>query len=62
MYQAKKATWVWIMGIIAVLFNPIEPVHLSKGIWQPIDFATALIFLTQIIAIKKGKSKNEYPG
>lgn len=35
---------MWLMGIIAIIFNPIKPIHLSKGIWQPIDFVAAVIF------------------
>lgn len=57
MYQAKKATWIWLMGIIAVLFNPIKPIHLSKGFWQPVDFVTAIIFLISLITDSK-KKKN----
>lgn len=45
------------MGIIAVLFNPIEPVHLNKGIWQVIDFVTAIIF---IVALKKNEYSKRY--
>lgn len=43
-YLEKKANWMWLMGIIAIIFNPIKPIHLSKGIWQPIDFVAAVIF------------------
>ncbi|MFW9851823.1 MAG: DUF6804 family protein [Candidatus Thorarchaeota archaeon] len=53
MCQAKKPTWVWIMGIIVVLFNPIVPIHLSKGIWQAIDFVTAIIFILVIVTARR---------
>ena len=54
-YKEKRPTWVWLMGIIAVLFNPIEPIHMSKGFWQPIDFVTAIIFILVIITAKGAK-------
>jgi len=41
------------MGIIAILFNPIKPIHFDKGYWQVIDFITAIIFIVAIFAFKK---------
>ena len=46
-FQAYKVgkTWIiWLFGLIAVLFNPIFPIHLTKEIWRPIDLASAAIF------------------
>lgn len=31
--------------ILAVLFNPVLPVHLSQLFWLPIDLGTAVYFL-----------------
>ena len=31
----------WLCAIIGLLFNPLIPVHLTKGIWQPLDFLAA---------------------
>jgi len=28
--ELEKSGWAWILGIIALLFNPIIPVHLSR--------------------------------
>lgn len=36
-----KTTWVWIFGIIAVLFNPIIPIHLDRETWQAINVIVA---------------------
>ena len=36
------ALWaVWAYSIIALLFNPIVPIHLTKGLWQPLDVIAA---------------------
>ena len=38
--------WVtWLFGFIAILFNPLFPIHLTREIWQPIDVICALLFL-----------------
>ena len=50
-WEAKWATWLF--GIIAVLFNPIVPVHLTREIWQPIDFACATLFGLSIPLLKE---------
>ena len=41
----KKPThMIFVFAIIAILFNPIIPVHLSKGLWVVIDLVAAFIF------------------
>lgn len=45
-------------GGIAILFNPIIPVHLTKDIWVIIDLIVAILFLVSIFKIKP---KRELP-
>jgi hypothetical protein len=52
-YELKKESWLWIMGVIVILFNPIVPVSLDKGTWVVIDFIVAMIFLISIFKIKE---------
>ncbi len=52
-YQLKKQSWLWIMGVIAILFNPIVLIHLDKETWVVIDFIVAGVFLVSIFKIKK---------
>lgn len=52
-YELKRRSWVWIMGIIAFLFNPLIPVHLDKATWSFIDFIVAIIFLVSIFKLKE---------
>lgn len=49
----KQKIWLWVFGIIAILFNPIIPVHLSRDIWGPIDLVTAGIMLASILKFRK---------
>ncbi|MFA5360675.1 MAG: DUF6804 family protein [Candidatus Paceibacterota bacterium] len=51
-YELKKKTWLWIMGVIAILFNPIAPIYLDKGTWVVIDLIVAALFLISIFKIK----------
>ncbi len=52
-YELKKQSWIWIMGAVALLFNPIAPIHLDKDTWVVLDFIVAGLFLTSIFKIKK---------
>ena len=45
----RRQVWPWIMGGIAILFNPIFPIHLTREEWQPIDFAVAVIFVIALV-------------
>lgn len=39
-----RGSWLWIWGAIAVLFNPIANIHMTKEIWMVADIITGLIF------------------
>jgi len=41
-WDKKWATWTFIA--VAVLFNPIFPIHLSREVWFPIDIVGSLLF------------------
>lgn len=61
-HSLKKNIWVYIMGAITLLFNPIAPIHLSKSTWAVIDSITAIIFILSIAVVNahndEGRSKN----
>jgi len=51
-YEYKCKFWVFVMGGIAILFNPIIPVYLTKDIWVIIDLIVAILFLVSIFTIR----------
>ena len=51
-YNFKRTFWLFLMGIIALLFNPIAPVYLDKGTWVIIDIVVAITFFISIFKIK----------
>jgi len=52
-YVWKKLWASWLFVGIAVLFNPLAPIHLSRELWQPIDFACALLFGVVAFVLKE---------
>ena len=47
-YKTKNTKWIIIMGIVAVLFNPIAPIYFSKETWQILDFIAAGVFFINL--------------
>ena len=37
--------WVVVLGVVAVLYNPLIPVHLTKMLWTFINLGTAGLLL-----------------
>ena len=52
-YKQEKSSCTWVFGGIAVLFNPIAPIYLSKSTWVIFDIITAALFLASIFSLKK---------
>jgi len=53
---AAKSRQMWavrLYAIIGLLFNPLIPIHLTKGIWQPIDFLAAAALVVAAFTIKR---------
>lgn len=50
--------WPWIMGGVAILFNPILPISFRQDQWQPIDVAVAVVFAMTLVHMRfrKGTS------
>lgn len=46
-YDRKNETLPWAFGVIALLFNPLIPVHLPRELWMVIDAAAGVFLLTQ---------------
>ncbi len=56
-YQSGKEIWMCLIGMVAVLFNPIAPIHLSKSVWSPIDIVAALLFIANIFVLERKNSE-----
>ena len=45
----KNIDWAKVVFIvIAILFNPLAPIYLSRSIWIPLDIVTAILFIFAI--------------
>lgn len=55
----KKIWAVWLFGIIALLFNPLIPIHLSRELWKPIDVVCAILFFVMPVLLKKPEEERK---
>jgi hypothetical protein len=47
-YVNKAMVWLWLFRAIAVLFNPLITIRLSRQTWAPIDIGTGIVILISI--------------
>jgi hypothetical protein len=51
-YKLKMKTWKVVFAVIAILFNPFLPVHLSRQAWEVYDLAAAGVLLLSVFLLK----------
>ncbi len=58
--EAGNVEWRQVaVGLIALLFNPILPVHLSRELWQLLDVLAAAVFV--VVSFSNGRRGNTNP-
>ena len=55
-YEHQNMGWVWTLGIMAAVYNPIFRVHLTREIWSVVNVATMGIFIATIWTIPRRQS------
>jgi len=54
-FEQKKQGWVWTLGITALLYNPIFPVHLNRKLWSVVNVVSIGIAVASVFAFKVKK-------
>lgn len=55
---------MWLLGITALLYNPIFPVHLNRALWSVVNIVTVISLITFIVSEYKNfkkKSDDQVP-
>jgi len=50
--DSDKTAWAWALAIVALVFNPLIPLHLTRDTWAFIDIASAVILLVSIAKVE----------
>ncbi len=56
-FEQKMQGGGWILGITALLYNPIFRVHLNREIWSLVNVVTIGIAIVSVFAFKKKGGK-----
>jgi putative copper export protein len=51
-----KEGWMWVLGVTAVIYNPIVPIHLTRGIWSAVNTGTLIIVVSSLFVIRSSPS------
>lgn len=51
--------WSIAFGAAALLFNPFEPIHLSREVWAPIDVVVAVLFVANLVFGWRAQPKSD---
>ena len=38
--------WAWALVPLAILFNPVAPLHFSRSTWQTLDIVAAVVLVS----------------
>ena len=44
--------WAWALVPLAILFNPIAPIHFSRNTWLTLDIAAAVVMALAVILME----------
>ena len=48
----ENQPWAWVLGVIAVVYNPIFRIHLTREIWSVVNIATIIVAVASIFILK----------
>ena len=54
-FERNPPAWAWTFVIMAVAFNPIVPLRLSRETWAPIDVVAASILIASVVVGRRAK-------
>jgi len=49
----KNIPWAWLLGFVAVIFNPIIPAKLDRATWTYVDVAVGILFLVSLVFVQE---------
>jgi hypothetical protein len=51
--ESSPQAWAVLFVLIAVLFNPIVPIHFNRSTWFYLDLGAAGVFIAHLIFVKR---------
>ena len=51
-FAQEKEGWVWVLGVTAVVYNPVIRIHLTREIWSVINVVTIIVAAISVVVLK----------
>ena len=61
-FKRGYGTLPWLFAVLAILFNPLMPIYLDKGVWGVIDIVSAVFLLSVAPSISARAAAKEFDG
>src|SRR5262249_16298188 len=56
-HERDRMPWVWVFGVLALLYNPIFRVHLDRATWTGVNWFTVGAIINAAVAFWRDKGK-----
>jgi len=57
-YYSRQYWACWLYGLVLLVFNPVMPFRLGRGMWRPVDLAGAVLMLLAVILVRRGAGEH----
>jgi len=57
--EIEKTPWVWVLGVTAVIYNPVIRIHLTRGIWSVVNIVTIIMLISTFRILRNPTLKGE---
>ena len=54
--DSNRVGWTWALGVTAVIYNPVFPLHLTREIWSVVNIATILMLGVTVWTLRNSTS------
>ena len=63
-FEAKNRgsdSWTWLLGLLALLYNPFVRVHLSRELWSAVNIGTIIVTAVSVFGLPRDQSVEAPP-
>ena len=57
--QADQHPWMWLLGAVAILFNPILPIHFDRSVCRILDIVTAVVLGMSVRTLSESADESD---
>lgn len=58
-YGVQTEGWTLVLGMTALVFNPLIPIHLEREVWSIVDLVTAGVLFASGLTLPRRLAKTE---